>query len=283
MLKISVITPSYNQAKFVEECLLSVKQQNCPALEHVVVDGGSTDGTLDILKRYAAYSGWEHLRWISEPDRGQSDALNKGFRMATGDIIGWLNSDDFYLPNCFETIVHAYQQYPITDLIYGDFLWTNETGVPFQVRREIAFSRFALLHNHMCYVPSSGAMFFKRRIIQEGHTLDEAYHYAMDYEFFLRLASAGFRFRHIPALLSGLRFHTECKSSAQAEKMALEHEKARREHLLGTDFANCTKLGQAKLTLLRALAHGRRWGEKAFRGYYFTQFRPNWLRKFRSV
>jgi glycosyltransferase involved in cell wall biosynthesis len=275
MLKISVVTPSYNQANFLEECLLSVKQQTHPVLEHIVVDGASTDGTLEILKRYASQPGWEHLKVISEPDRGQSDALNKGFQIARGEVIGWLNSDDFYLPSCFEAISQAYQQDPSTDLLYGDFLWTDVKGVPFQVRREIAFSKFALVHNHMCYIPSSGAMFFRRRVVEDGHRLNRAYHYAMDYEFFLRLARAGYRFVHIPSLLSGLRLHAECKSSAQAAKMTLEHEKARREYLSGTHLSSTTKRARIELMFLRLLAHGRRWGEKALRGYYFTQFRPS--------
>jgi glycosyltransferase involved in cell wall biosynthesis len=282
MLKISVVTPSYNQAKFVEECLLSVKQQNYPAIEHIVVDGASNDGTLGILKRYSSQPGWEHLRWVSELDGGQSEALNKGFRMAKGDVIGWLNSDDFYLPKCFENIVRAYQQHPNTHLLYGDFLWTDEEGIPFQIRREIAFSKFALLHNHMCYVPSSGALFFTRQIIEDGNTLNPAYHYAMDYDFFLRLACRGYRFRHIPVLLSGLRLHGECKSSAHAKKMLAEHENVRSEYLAGTGLFRAGRPTQFELIFSRLLAHGRRWGEKALRGYYFTQFHPNRFRRIRS-
>lgn len=282
MLKISVVTPSYNQAKFVEECLLSVKEQNYPWMEHIVVDGASTDGTLDILKQYSGREGWEHLRWTSAPDGGQSDALNKGFQMAEGEVIGWLNSDDFYLPACFETVARAYQQYPQTDLLYGDFLWTDEKGVPFQIRREITFSRFALLHNHMCYVPSSGAMFFRSQIIRDGHRLDKTYHYAMDYEFFLRAAGAGYRFRHFPALLSGLRLHSECKSSAQAARMTSEHERARRQYLSEAYQYGTTWTTKVELAFMRLLAHGRRWGEKALRGYYFTQFRPGRMRKMRT-
>ena len=245
MLKISVVTPSYNQVRFVEKCLLSVKRQNHPAVEHIVVDGVSNDGTVEILQQYSSQPGWEHLRWISEPDSGQSDALNKGFRMAKGDMIGWLNSDDFYVPTCFDVLLRAYQQHPNADLLYGDFLWTDEDGVPFQVRREIAFSRFALLHGHLCYVPSSGALFFTRRIIQEGNALNNAYHYAMDYEFFLRLAGIGYRFHHIPALLGG----SDCTKSlnrAPTPARWLPSMRRRNENIL-QEPASSERMGPANL------------------------------------
>src|ERR1700758_618457 len=105
--KISIVTPSFNQASFIVETLNSVKGQNYPALEHLVMDGGSTDETVEILQRLSGQPGWEHLHWISEPDLGQSDALNKGFRLASGEIVGWLNSDDLYRPNCFAKMAQA--------------------------------------------------------------------------------------------------------------------------------------------------------------------------------
>ena len=166
-LSLSIITPSYNQGKFIEECLLSVKQQNYPALEHIVIDGGSTDGTLEILKQYSRQSGWGHLKWIWEPDRGQSDALNKGFRLATGDVIGWLNSDDIYLPGSFQAIANAFQERQSVDLIYGDYLMIDEAGKLLQTRREVSFSRFILRHTHVNFVQSSSSLFFLRRVVDE--------------------------------------------------------------------------------------------------------------------
>src|SRR5260370_40612992 len=95
MLKISIVSPSFNQAKFLENCLLSVKEQNYPNVEHIVVDGGSSDGSVEILRRYSGLPGWSHLRRMSEPDRGQTDALNKGFRIAHGDVTARLHSHTF--------------------------------------------------------------------------------------------------------------------------------------------------------------------------------------------
>ena len=102
--KITIVTPSFNQGKFIDENIQSVLTQNYPNFEHIIIDGGSIDGTVDILKKYS------HLKWVSEPDRGQASALNKGFRMATGDVIGWLNSDDSYLPGTFEVVARAFDK-----------------------------------------------------------------------------------------------------------------------------------------------------------------------------
>jgi len=102
--KITIVTPSFNQGNFIDENIQSVLTQNYPNFEHIIIDGGSIDGTVDILKKYS------HLKWVSEPDRGQASALNKGFRMATGDVIGWLNSDDSYLPGTFEVVARAFDK-----------------------------------------------------------------------------------------------------------------------------------------------------------------------------
>ena len=110
---VSVVTPSFNQAAFIEETIQSVLKQDYPHIEHIVVDGGSTDGTVDILQRYP------HLRWISEPDCGQSDALNKGFAMARGEILGWLNSDDTYNAGGVSTGLHCEVSHPVLALVYS--------------------------------------------------------------------------------------------------------------------------------------------------------------------
>jgi len=131
---ISIVTPSFNQAAFLNEALLSVRQQDYSCLEHIVVDGGSSDDSTEILKGHSETPGWEHLQWVSEPDRGQSDALNKGFARARGEIIGWLNSDDRYRPNCFTAVAKAFQD-PDVDIVYGDSAWIDVQGKIFRLRR----------------------------------------------------------------------------------------------------------------------------------------------------
>ena len=185
--KISIVTPTFNQAAFIEEALLSVKEQHYENVEHIVIDGASTDGTVEILRRYCGQPGWEHLRWISEPDRGQSDALNKGCQLITGDIVGWLNSDDRYRPRCFAEVVEAFNKNLPSDVVFGDYTMIDEAGRFLRIRREIEFSRFLLSYLHILYIPTTSS-FFRRRIFEEGNFFDVSLDNTMDYEYYLRLA-----------------------------------------------------------------------------------------------
>lgn len=274
MLKISIVTPSYNQAKFLGDALRSVKEQSYPAFEHIVMDGASTDGSVDILRSYSSRPGWEHLRWKSEPDRGQSDALNKGFRVATGDIVGWLNSDDRYRPACFRTMVNAFGDHPEADVLYGDYTYIDETGRVCRIRREIEFNRFILLYLHMLYVPTPSS-FFRCRVFDEGNWIDTQFHYAMDYEFILRLALHGYSFRHIPALVADFRLHPESKTGAHADKQRAEH------NAIGLMYSDRLQrirpplLRRPVREALRLAARAMRYREKFLRGYYLEQFRPS--------
>src|SRR5882672_9979448 len=273
MHTVSIVTPSYNQGKFIEDCLLSVKRQTYAAAEHIVIDGGSTDDTVKILKRYSSQPGWEHLKWISEPDRGQSDALNKGFRLATGEIVGWLNSDDTYADGCFDAIARAIASHPDVDVFYGDYNWIDERGGLLKTRREIEFSRFIVLFNRMCFIQSSGALFLKRNIFQCGHFLDEEFSYAMDCEFYLRLLNNGYCFRHVGKVLGSFRWHSDSKTSNFASKQALEISAAREKHAACLKRINGSAAKIVTATFLGALATVLRWSEKAARGYYFDQRR----------
>jgi glycosyltransferase involved in cell wall biosynthesis len=270
--RVSIVTPSYNQASFIEEALLSVKNQGSMCVEHIVVDGASTDHTVSILKEYSAKPGWEHLRWVSEPDQGQSDALNKGFRRATGDLIGWLNSDDRYRAGCFESIATASAWHTDADVLYGDYTWFDEKNLCLQVRREIEFSRFVLGYHRVLYIPTT-TTFFRRRIFDEGNWIDLRYQYAMDYEFFLRLASSGYRFRHVPHVLADFRWHANSKSGSQSVKQLAEHDEIAR---LYSPILRRMPSGMPLRIVrkgARLLAASRRYTEKFLRGYYFTQYR----------
>lgn len=280
--KISIVTPSYNQGAFVEEALLSVKKQSYPCVEHIVVDGASTDGTVEILKRYAGTPGWEHLRWISEPDRGQSDALNKGFRMVTGGIVGWLNSDDRYRPGCFAAIARRFAELEETDILYGDYTWMDEKGNVKCVRREIEFNRFILSYHRVLYIPTVST-FFRRRLFEEGNWLETGLEYAMDYEFFLRLADRGYNFHHVPGVLSDFRWHSQSKSTAHSREQQAEH------NAIAIMYSPILQKMRAALTRnlilagLRATAAGFRYSKKLLRGYYFEQFWPSQLPALRSL
>jgi len=264
--RISVVTPSLNQGAFIEDAVLSVLRQEYPNFEHIIVDGSSTDGTVDFLRRSP------HLRWTSERDKGQSNALNKGLRMATGHIVGWLNSDDRYRPGCFEKIVQAFRRFPDTDVIYGDYTYVNEHGCVFQNCREIEFSHFILRYNHVLYIPTT-ATFFRRRVVDEGNLIDERFDYAMDYEFFLRLAEKGYRFKHVPYLLADYRWHPRSKSSSQPGKQRQEHDQIAQTY---SPILRRLPEGWWKkcaLQVLRIPAKVLRYSEKLLKGYYFEQFR----------
>ena len=263
------MTPSYNQRSFLELALQSVRAQNYPSLEHIVVDGASTDGSVDYLQSLTGKAGWEHLHWISEPDKGQSDALNKGFKVASGNIVGWLNSDDVYRPGCFKAVVEALKDTRI-DVLYGDTTWIDEKSRILQIRREINFSRFVMLYHRVLCVPTA-ATFFSKRVFDEGNFIDLEYRYSMDLEFFLRLESLGYRFRHIPVLLADFRWHSASKSSAAASGQFEERDKILPLYSPLVAKLHSSSLNRGLLMFLRCAAASRYWGEKFIRGYYFER------------
>lgn len=268
--KITIVTPSYNQGDFIEEALLSVQQQDYPNLEDIVVDGGSTDQTLQILSKYRDHPGWQHLRWISEPDRGQSDALNKGFRLATGEIIGWLNSDDRYRPAAFATLARTLRSHPDADILYGDYTLMDQLGNVRRIRREIEFSRFILQYHRVLYIPTTST-FFRRRIFDDGNWIDESFHYAMDYEFFLRLSQCGYSFRHIRFVMADFRLHPQSKTEASPQKQWQEHDRVAKQCAPVLKRLRGQALQSIAFRCLRTTAAALRYSQKLLRGYYFEQ------------
>ena len=260
-LNISVVTPSWNQEPFIADAVESVRNQGYPNVEHLVLDNCSTDGSVEILKRYS------HLKLLCEPDTGQSDALNKGFKMASGDVIGWLNADDRYLPGCFKAVTDYFNSHPECDIVYGDYRLIDKEGKVLSRRKELSFDLFMLKYLHVLYIPST-TVFFRRRVFEEGNFLDVDYHYAMDYEFFLRLALKGYRFGHINAFLADFRTYPESKSRRQTLTQKQEMEKA----LLDQDDVlkrlNAPWRQGVRNTLMVA-ARGKRCSLKFLRGAYF--------------
>jgi glycosyltransferase involved in cell wall biosynthesis len=269
----SIVTPSFNQRAFIGEALLSVKNQEYNKVEHLVIDGGSQDDTAAILHQYANQKCWSHLYWVSEPDRGQSDALNKGFSRVTGDIVGWLNSDDRYRPGCFEYVAEVFAQHPEVDVVYGDYTWIDEAGRVSSIRREIEFNPFILLYHRVLYIPTT-ATFFRRRIFAEGNRLDERLHYAMDFEFFVRLATDGYRFKHVPAILADFRFQEGSKTCTASHKQLEELNAVM--HLYSPVLRKIQRPAPRRIatSVLRSCASVLRYSEKLMRGYYFDQYRP---------
>jgi len=202
---VSIITPSFNRGQFIEEAILSVKNQDYPHVEHLVIDGGSTDGTLDVIRRY---EGTYNLRWVSEPDEGQAEALNKGFRLAQGEVLGWLNADDTYQPGAVRSAVTWLQSHPAVDLVYGHSNYIDESGEILHTNTTPRFSLEKLLWSNI--IPQA-AMFFRRRIIEEVGGVKPHLHYVMDWEFVLRIAR-NYQVQRVPVVWGNFRIASGTKS-----------------------------------------------------------------------
>jgi glycosyltransferase involved in cell wall biosynthesis len=205
--KISIVTPSYNQAEFLERTILSVLNQNYPNLEYIIIDGGSTDGSVEIIKKYEKYLAY----WVSEKDHGQSDALNKGFSKATGDIIGWQNSDDIYLPSAFYTIAQVFNKYHHIDIAFGNRIDVDtEDNIIYESR----FTPYSLaVHLYDGMPLSNQAAFWRKALFSKIGMLDLQFQVAMDGEFFLRAGVKGARFKHVRYYLGAIRRHSASKTN----------------------------------------------------------------------
>jgi glycosyltransferase involved in cell wall biosynthesis len=176
---ISILTPSFNQGRYIEQTITSVLKQNYARFEHIVIDGGSTDETIEVLKRYP------HLKWISEPDKGQADALNKGFRMATGELIGWINSDDFYAEGVFRRVADIFDDQSVQWTI-GDVVdYCDSTGAESYVNSE-TITYQALIRNPDI-LRQQGA-FFRSELIREAGGWNAEFYMVMDFDIWLRMA-----------------------------------------------------------------------------------------------
>jgi glycosyltransferase involved in cell wall biosynthesis len=207
---VSIITPSYNQDEYIEDTLRSVKNQDYPNVEHIVTDGGSTDKTIEILNEYESKY---NLHWSSEPDEGQSDAVNKGFEKAEGEIVGWLNADDVYFnKQVISNIVQAFQSSPEVDVVYGDDVFLDESGRIMRARKLYNWNYSQMLRwGWWGWTPASEATFYRQEVVKS-EALDKQLEYVLDYEYFMRLGKK-YNFKHINEIIAGKRKHDETKSS----------------------------------------------------------------------
>jgi glycosyltransferase involved in cell wall biosynthesis len=215
--RISVITPSYNQGEFIERTLQSVLSQDYSDLEYIVVDGGSTDGAVDIVRRYRDRLAW----FVSEPDRGQSHAINKGLAKATGDILCWLNSDDCFAPGALHAVGECFAQRSDVKVVVGHTVRiTLPAGGREQLRGRFA-GRVRMLLPWQPYELHQPSIFWRREVFERIGNLNEDLHYAMDFEYWLRIADH-FRFTHMDRVLSETHFHARAKTADGYERYHAE-------------------------------------------------------------
>lgn len=214
MMKFSVVIPSYNQADYLEQTILSVLAQNMPETEIVVMDGGSTDGSTDVIHRYEdRLSGW-----VSERDRGQADAVNKGIARTNGEIIAWLNSDDLYIRGTFEKVRRFFETHPDCDAVYGDVLSVDGSGALMNVMR---FAPYTIRDLMSFRVISQPGVFFKRSLWEKYGGIDLSYAYLLDHKLWLQMFSHG-KFEYLPEPLAAARFHAAAKNRAHTEDFGKE-------------------------------------------------------------
>ena len=236
-MKFSIVTPNYNYGRFLRKALQSVFDQTSSpdvSIEHIVIDGGSTDDSVSILKDWDAFARGTaaakvsrySFQFVSEPDKGQTDAINKGLRRATGDIVAWLNADEWYLPGKLALVAAFFERHSKADFVYGEPLFVDKDGKPIRIRRAHRFSKF-VLYGCCCYIASC-ASFWRRRVLDDGHYLDPSYKVIMDGEYYCRLARAGYRFRFLPATIAAFTWHDANVSNVLARRRGEEWLQIRR-------------------------------------------------------
>lgn len=213
-MKVSIVTPSFNQGRFIERTINSVASQSGAEIEHVVIDGGSTDNTVEILKSFTP-----SVQWVSEKDKGQSNAVNKGILSTDGEIIGWLNSDDVYYPGTIARIVAYFEANSDVDLVYGKADHIDADGNPFELYPTEQWDFEKL--KEICFI-CQPAMFFRRSVIEKYGQLDESLNYCMDYEYWLRLGKADAKFAYFEEKLAGSRMYPENKTLGSKVKVHRE-------------------------------------------------------------
>ena len=245
-MKVSIVTPCYNAVATLEETIRSVLDQKGVDLEYIICDGGSGDGTADIIRRHASQLAW----WVSERDRGQVDAINKGFARATGDVLGFLNGDDMLVPGALEAVCEIFEKKPDADIVQGGVEWIDFGGRPIGTHLgdmnslEDALDIFRVWWGNRQWVQPE--VFYRRALKDRAGAFDERYHLAFDYDFWVRCFRTGARVQRIPETLVRFRRHAAQKSvdadRANAEIRAI----------LAENLADCPQIGAWTRSRLRA-------------------------------
>lgn len=202
---ISIVTPSYNQAPYIEETIRSVLAQDYPEIEYIIVDGSSADGTVDIIKKYEDNISW----WVSEKDNGQTDAINKGFARARGDVLAWINSDDTYELGAVSAAAKYLQEQPEVGMVYGDCNFINQNGKVIG-KFGAAQTNYRLIRQGYVHIPQQ-TMFFRADLWKQVGPLDPSFYFAMDYDLWTRISKRA-EIKYVPQTWANFRLHTSGKT-----------------------------------------------------------------------
>jgi glycosyltransferase involved in cell wall biosynthesis len=254
---VSIVTPSFNQAAYLEATLLSVLEQDYPRIEYIVIDGASNDGSVEILQRYAVDLAY----WISEPDAGQTDAINKGFKRASGEVFAWLNSDDLLRPGAVAEAVAFFSDHPEVGMVYGDADYIDERGEKIGWFNA-APTDYTRLRRGYVHIPQQ-ASFFRGRLWRMVGPLDPSFFFAMDYDLWVRIAAVT-PIRYHPRTWAAFRLHSDAKSLAAAERCWPEMIRVHRRLGGGAFSAICAKylLRRMLEPLLPLRLHARLWMQR---------------------
>jgi GT2 family glycosyltransferase len=211
---VSVITPSFNQARYLEATIQSVLLQDYAPIEYILIDGASMDGSAEIIRKYEDRFAY----WVSEKDKGQAEAINKGLSRAKGEIAAWLNSDDYYLPNTISAVVKCFDENPEMAMVYGDMLAVDGNGQTINVLKYKQLS----LEDLLCFqIIGQPSVFFRRAALEKTGLLDTSYHFLLDHHLWIRITQHG-KILHVPQIWSAARYHAEAKNRAKAAEFGRE-------------------------------------------------------------
>ena len=222
--RISIVTPSYNQVGFIERTIQSVLDQDYPNLEYIIIDGGSTDGAVDVIRRYEKHLAY----WVSEKDNGAADAIGKGFSKATGEIFAYLNSDDLYVPGALRAVAETMQD-PTVDVAYGNTYWIDQRGELIAEQRQTPFMSMGYLYGGSTLQQQS--TFWRSDLYRKCGGMDASFGFAFDTDLFFRFIACGARFRFVNKFLASFRIHPASKSSNDEIICRRDLQRLRNQHL----------------------------------------------------